>query len=79
MSDFHATERFIGGLVVVGVASLLNWNLAQDGEPGTFGTVLFGAMVLGGLWAAVGLVGLFTRPQRNDRDASSRTPDQPAS
>lgn len=77
MSDLHATERIIGGLVVVGVASLLNWNLAQGGEPGLFGTVLVGVMVLGGLWAAVGLFELFAGPQRDRRIPSPHTPDQP--
>ena len=60
MSDLHATERIIGGLIVVGIASLLNWNHAQGGEPGVFGTVLVGVMVLGGLWAILGLFELFT-------------------
>ena len=77
MSDLHATERIIGGLIVVGVASLLNWNHSQSGDPGMIGTMLVGAMLLGGLWVAAGLVELFTGP-RDQSVASPATPDQPA-
>ena len=63
MSDFRATERIIGGLVVVGVASLLSWNASQDGDAGLLGTVLIGVMVLGGLWVAAGLLELFSGPR----------------
>ena len=69
MSDFHATEKIIGGLVVVGVASLLSWNASQGGEPGLLGAVLIGVMVLGGLWAAAGLLELFTGPRPTRREA----------
>ena len=78
MSDLHATERIIGGLIVVGVASLLSWNHAQSGDPGMVGTLLVGVMVLGGLWAAAGLLELFTGPQRDRRVAPAPRPDQPA-
>ena len=63
MSDFHATEKIIGGLVVVGVASLLSWNASQGGDAGLLGTVLIGVMVLGGLWVATGLLELFSGPR----------------
>lgn len=79
MSDLHATERIIGGLIVVGVASLLSWNHSQSGDPGMFGTVLVGVMVLGGLWALAGLLELFTGPRTDSRIPSPRTPDQPTS
>ncbi len=73
MSDFHATERFIGGLIVVGVASLLAWNHSQGGESGLIGTGLVLAMVLGGLWAASGLFDLMIGPRFRNQDASMGT------
>ena len=76
MSDFHATERIIGGLVVVGVASLLSWNHSQSGDAGMLGTLLVGAMVVGGLWAAAGLFELFTGPRRSTPVGSSQPSDQ---
>lgn len=77
MSDFHATERIIGGLVVVGVASLLSWNASQGGDAGLLGTVLIGVMVLGGLWAAAGLLELFIgpRPERPRAQIGASTPE----
>ncbi len=77
MSDFHATERLIGGLVVVGVASLLSWNTSQGGEAGLLGNVLLGVMVLGGLWAAAGLLELFSAPRskRPTSQAGASTPE----
>ena len=78
MSDLHATERIIGGLIVVGVASLLNWSHSQSGDPGMIGTMLIGAMLLGGLWVAAGLIELFTGPRKAGRVASSASPDQAA-
>ena len=79
MSDQHATERIIGGLIVVGVASLLSWNHAQNGETGTFGMVLTGVIVLGGLWATLGLAELIFGPLRNSRFDRPHTPDGPPS
>jgi uncharacterized membrane protein len=55
MTDFYATEKIIGGLVVVGVASLLGWSVSQNAEPGRLELVFTAAMILGGIWVAVGL------------------------
>lgn len=77
MSDLHATERIIGGLIVVGVASLLSWNHSQGGDPGMLGMVLTGVMVLGGLWAAAGLLELFAGSRSDGRITPPQTPDQP--
>lgn len=79
VADLHATERIIGGLIVVGVASLLSWNHAQGNEPGLFGMMLTGAMVLGGLWAGFGLIELIFGSQPDSGIAPSQTPDQPVS
>lgn len=79
MSDFHATERIIGGFIVVGVASLLSWSHAQGGDPGMVGTLLVGTMVIGGLWAAAGLFELFAGPRRSSPAGPSQAPDQPTS
>ena len=78
MSDLHATERIIGGLIVVGVASLLNWSHSQSGDPGMIGMMLIGAMLLGSFWVAAGLIELFTGPRDQGRVAAPATPDQPA-
>lgn len=73
MSDFHATEKLIGGSIVVGTASLLNWNASQSGDPGLVGTALILAMVLGGLWVVAGLLELFMgRERSNARVGASR-------
>lgn len=79
MSEFHATERIIGGFVVVGVASLLSWNHAQNGEPGFVGTLLVAAMVLGGLWAVLGLFELFAGSRRPDATAATPASDRTTS
>ena len=79
MSDFHATERIIGGFIVVGIASLLSWNHSQSGDPGMLGTLLVGAMVGGGLWAAAGLFELFARPQRSGPAGPAQASDQTTS
>lgn len=76
MSDFHATERIIGGFVVAGVASLLSWSHAQNGEPGVLGTLLLGVIVLGGLWAAFGLFELFAGPRPPESTAGTRASDR---
>mgnify|MGYP000500055338 CR=1 FL=1 len=74
MSDLHATERIIGGLIVVGVASLLSWNHSQGGDPGMFGMVLTGVIVSGGLWATLGLAELIFGPLRDGRRQASDHP-----
>lgn len=71
VSDFHATERIIGGLIVVGVASLLNWSVSQSGEPGVLGLILMGTMAIGGLWVVLGLVELAVGPQWRHAKASA--------
>jgi hypothetical protein len=76
VSDLHATERIIGGLIVVGVASLLSWNHAQGNDPGLFGMVLIGAMVLGGLWAGFGLIELIFGSRGDSGIAAPQAPDQ---
>jgi hypothetical protein len=78
VSDLHATERLIGGLIVVGVASLLTWNHAQGGEWGLFGTVIVGIMALGGLWTLLGLAELIFGPLRTSRLGRAGTQDHPA-
>lgn len=78
VSDLHATERIIGGLIVVGVASLLSWNHSQGGDPGMFGMVLVAVMALGGLWTLLGLAELLFGPLRNGRLGRGVTQDHPA-
>ena len=73
MSDLHATERIIGGLIVVGVASLLNWNHSQGGESGLLGAILIGAMVLGGVWVAIGLFELLVGQPLGRREHTTST------
>jgi len=79
VSDLHATERIIGGLIVVGVASLLSWNHSQGGDPGLFGMALTGVMVLGGVWAGLGLIELIFGPPNDRQLGTPETPDRPAS
>jgi hypothetical protein len=74
VSDLHATERILGGLIVVGIASLLSWNHSQGGDPGMFGVVLTGVMVLGGLWATLGLAELIFGPLLGGRRQASDHP-----
>jgi hypothetical protein len=78
VSDLHATERIIGGLIVVGVASLLSWNHSQGGDPGTLGLVLTGVMALGGVWTLLGLAELAFGPLRTDRFGRAGTESHPA-
>lgn len=80
MTDFHATERFIGGFIVVGVASLLAWNQSQSGEAGLVAVILFGAIAVGSLLSLAGLLELLAGAQTSDpgvnvpvREADSRS------
>ncbi|HEY5652031.1 MAG TPA: hypothetical protein VIW46_11320 [Acidimicrobiia bacterium] len=67
MTDFYATEKIMGGLVVVGVASLVAWSVSQNAQPGKLGLFLTGAMILGGIWVIVGLFELIVGHPWNGR------------
>lgn len=78
MSDYHATERIIAGLIVVGVGSLLSWSVSQSGESGILGMALVVAMVIGGLWSLAGLVELLAAPRSpaNEPRVGVSSPEQ---
>jgi predicted cation transporter len=74
MSDYHATERIIAGLIIVGVGSLLSWSVSQNGESGFLGMALVVAMVIGGLWSLAGLVELLAAPRSPGNEARIGVP-----
>jgi hypothetical protein len=55
MTDFYATEKIMGGLGIVGLASLIGWSVSQSTPSGRIEIVFTGAMILGGIWVLVGL------------------------
>lgn len=77
MTDFHATEKLIGGSIVVGMAGLLNWTASQSGEPGLVGIALIVAMVAGGLWAGSGLFHLIVGPRSSEDAPMGASPAEP--
>lgn len=81
MSDFYATEKIIGGAVLIGVGSLLMWSVSQNGDAGVPG-MFFGAIgVLGAVWSIVGLFELIAGHRWNKRGelttASMAEPERP--
>ncbi len=72
-SDFYATEKIIGGLVVVGIAALVGWSISQGAEPGRLGIVFTAAMILGGLWVVIGLFELVVGHRWNGDQPRSTT------
>lgn len=78
MSDFKATERLMGGSIVVGLASLLNWAASQSGDSGSVGTVLILAMVVGAFWGVSGLFELVVGQKLREEDPGvGRSPAEP--
>ena len=59
-NDFYATEKFLGGLVLVGIGSLLVWNADQSpgSDPLDLGFRL--VVIVGALLARTGRFELFT-------------------
>lgn len=60
VNEFYATEKLIGGLILVGVGSLLVWNADQTAGSSAFDLVFRIAVIVGAVMATIGLFELFT-------------------
>lgn len=60
MNEFYATEKLIGGLILVGIGSLLVWHADQTGGSTPIDFVFRVAVIVGAVMATIGLFELFT-------------------
>ncbi len=60
LSEFYATEKLIGGLVLVGIGSLLVWNADQSPGSNPLDLIFRATVIVGALLSTIGLFELVT-------------------